>query len=102
MSMESLEARLREIPFLDRLTMGQSMIGEMCSDGRPPRMTIPVQWNDEDMYISTTLKDAMSEIETLRKKVERYEEVLRSIARGESSKGGMMQDAIDVIKEQGE
>jgi hypothetical protein len=29
----------------------------MCSEGRPPKMSIPVQWNDDDFFICTTLRD---------------------------------------------
>ncbi len=55
---EELKARVREIPLLKRLEECHRMIGEMCSEGRRPRMSIPVQWYDEDFYIGTTLDDA--------------------------------------------
>lgn len=42
----------------DRLADCRRRIGEMCSDGRPPRMSVPVQWNDDDIFIVTTLEDA--------------------------------------------
>ena len=62
MSQEELEARVREIPLQERLVRCRSMIGKMCSEGRPPKMTIPVQWNDEDFFISVTIKDALNAI----------------------------------------
>ncbi len=41
----------------------------MCSEGRPPRMTIPVQYDDDDFYISTTLSDAHATIADLQGQV---------------------------------
>lgn len=55
---QDLKDRVRAIPLLERLEECHRMIGEMCSDGRCPKMSIPVQWYDEDFYIGTTLDDA--------------------------------------------
>ena len=55
---EILEARVREEDLLTRLEKCQAMIGKMCSEGRAPKMSIPVQHTDEDFYICTTLRDA--------------------------------------------
>ena len=57
---ESLEQRVRETDLLTRLEECQRRIGRMCSDGRPPRMSIPVQYHDDDFYICTTLRDALT------------------------------------------
>jgi hypothetical protein len=50
--------RVRQIPLIDRLEICRIAIGRMCSEGRPPKMSIPVQWDDEDFFICTTLEDA--------------------------------------------
>lgn len=60
---DQLEARIRQVPLTERLKMANSMISKMCGQGRPPKMTIPVQWDDEDFFISVTLRDAIEEIE---------------------------------------
>ena len=58
-TLDDLLKRLREIPLDDRLKKSRRMIGKMCSEGRPPKMTIPVHWDDEDFFISNTIKDAL-------------------------------------------
>ena len=74
---EELKQRVRRTPLPERLVEARSRIGKMCSEGRPPRMTIPVQHDDDDFYISTTLADAQAtiadlqgQVEAARKKVE--------------------------------
>lgn len=57
-TIQELKARVREIPLKERLIMCKEMIGNMCSRNRPPKMTIPVHWEDEDIFINTTLEDA--------------------------------------------
>jgi len=57
-----LENEIRKTPLLERLAKCREMIGKMCSERRPPKMTIPVQWYDEDIFISITLKDAIAEL----------------------------------------
>lgn len=64
---EMLEARVRETPLLDRLKGCRQRIGKMCSEGRPPRMCIPVQHDDDDFFISTTLADAQAAVEALQR-----------------------------------
>lgn len=60
MTQEDLERKVREsAPLIERLDKCHEMIGKMCSEGRSPRMTIPVQWDDEDFFISTTVQDAI-------------------------------------------
>ena len=56
--LDALESRVREMPLLERLSDCGKRIGKMCSEGRPPRMTIPVHWDDDDFFIATTLRDA--------------------------------------------
>lgn len=69
-TIEELDSRLREIPLLERLDESWKMIGEMCKNGKPPKMSIPVQWDDEDQYIAVSLRDAMEEIARLRAELE--------------------------------
>jgi len=59
---EELRMRLREIPLTERLTQIPDRISKMCSQGRPPRMSIPVQWDDDDWFITYTGKDAEARI----------------------------------------
>lgn len=69
---EELEGIVRESGSLpDRLAESRARIGKMCSEHRPPKMTIPVQWNDDDFFISTTINDAMREIHELTNAIER-------------------------------
>jgi hypothetical protein len=61
MSIEEVEKQIREsAPLSDRLTDCKDRIGKMCAEGRPPKMSIPSQWNDDDLFICTTLSDAQA------------------------------------------
>lgn len=51
---------------LERIIKCQAIVGDICRDGRPPRMSIPVQPDDEDVFISDTLNMARDEITALR------------------------------------
>ena len=66
---DELEARVREAPLSERLDECRKRIGKMCSEGRPPRMCIPAQWDDDDFYISTTLADAQRALDGERETV---------------------------------
>lgn len=69
MTPEELENRVRESGTLaKRLDKCRAMIGEMCKAGRPPRMSIPLRWDDEDFFINTTLRDAEEMIEHMNSK----------------------------------
>jgi hypothetical protein len=59
MGEKELKARVRDIPLETRLKTCRQMIGKMCSEGRPPKMSIPVQWDDEDFFISLTIRDVL-------------------------------------------
>lgn len=56
---QELESRVRETPLRERLKECRRRIGKMCSESRGPRMTIPVQWDDDDFYIALTIEDAL-------------------------------------------
>lgn len=73
---EELKQRIRETPLDERLDNAKRRIGRMCSEGRPPRMTIPVQYDDDDFYISTTLSDAQATIADLQGQVKEAQERL--------------------------
>lgn len=55
----ALQEEIRREPLIERLKKSRDMIGKMCSEKRPPRMSIPVSSRDEDIFISTTIKDAI-------------------------------------------
>lgn len=57
-----LRERLRSIPLAERLAQIPDRISKMCAQGQPPRMSIPVQWNDDDWFITYTVKDALAAI----------------------------------------
>jgi len=57
---EDLKNQVREMPLPERLQAARTMIERMSSEGRPPRMSIPVRHCDEDFFIVTTLEDAAS------------------------------------------
>lgn len=50
-----------------RIEMAHSMIGKMCAEGRPPKMSIPVQGTDEDVFITVLLSDLREMIRPLQK-----------------------------------
>lgn len=59
-----LEQRVRDSGSLsERLKDSRKRIGNMCAEHRGPRMTIPVEWSDDDFFICLALKDATSKIE---------------------------------------
>ena len=64
---ETLEARVRETPLVDRLKECQQRIGNMCAELRGPKMSIPVEYYDDDFYICTTLADAQATVEALQR-----------------------------------
>jgi len=75
MSAEQLEKRVRDFGNLQaRLEKCHDFIGKMCKDGRPPKMTIPVQWHDEDFFIATTIQDAIAELSALQARITELEE----------------------------
>ncbi len=62
MTQEKLEQDVRQIPLTERLSRANEMIAQMCKQGRPPKMTIPVRWDDEDFFIGVTLRDAVEQL----------------------------------------
>lgn len=77
MSQEEYEQRVRDSDLLEvRLDKCHTMIGNMCKERRPPKMTIPLQWSDEDFYISVTIADAIKELGRLRGERDKYSQYL--------------------------
>jgi hypothetical protein len=66
---DELNRRLRETPLTSRLNDSKRRIGKMCSEGRPPRMSIPVQYDDDDWFINRTIEDALDELQKSRKAI---------------------------------
>lgn len=65
-SLQDLEKFVREsAPLADRLKDCMTRISKMCSDGTQPRMSIPVHWNDDDFFITNTLKEAVIDVKRL-------------------------------------
>ncbi len=62
MSLEIVESQIRHNPLLERLEESRRRIGKMCSERRPPRMSVPVDPDDDDFFISVTLQDAVKRI----------------------------------------
>lgn len=49
---------------IKRLRECTSRVGSMCSDGRPPRMSIPVRDDDDDIFITRTCMEAAAALES--------------------------------------
>ncbi len=73
---ESLKARVRETPLIERLNESRKRIAAMCSERRGPKMTIPVQHYDDDFFICTTLGDARDEVARLREALKDTQRVI--------------------------
>lgn len=65
--MDEILEKIKETPLLERIDKAIDMICAMCAEGRYPKMSIPVQPTDEDVFISETLRDAKSLIVALDK-----------------------------------
>lgn len=48
---------MSEKTLLDRINESMERVGKMCSEGRPPRMSIPVNPDDDDTFINDTLRE---------------------------------------------
>lgn len=67
----------------ERLGKIGKMIGLMCNERRPPKMSIPVQWYDEDFFITTTANEAQKRIVAIEAQLaeaQRHNELLRAVA----------------------
>lgn len=48
---------------VERLRNSMARIGKMCGDGTPPRMSIPVRQDDDDVFICNAIKDAIAALQ---------------------------------------
>lgn len=65
MDSEGIKKKVSEsAPLLERLDDCMYRVGRMCSELRPPKMTIPVNWNDDDLFITTTILEAIDVIKS--------------------------------------
>ena len=63
---EQLQRSIRRQPLTVRLAEAVGRIAAMCKEQRPPKMSIPASAKDDDIFIITTLEDALAEIDALR------------------------------------
>ena len=63
--MDEIEEKIRKIPLAERLEKSLKIVKSIASDGRDLRMSVPVQPNDEDVFLVTTLSDALELINSL-------------------------------------
>ena len=60
---KAIEQKIRGFGSLvERLQECNRRVRRMCVTGKPPKMSIPASWNDDDVFISTTIKDAIAEL----------------------------------------
>jgi rubredoxin len=62
--LEAIKTVIRQTPLEERLTEGRDLISKLCSQGRPPRMSIPVNAADEDFFLIVTLEDALNALQS--------------------------------------
>ena len=96
---EELKQQVRETLLSERLVEARSRIGKMCSEGRPPRMTIPVQYDDDDFYISTTLSDAQATIADLQGQLLEWKRALHSLTPGGSEYANDSKACVEWVRE---
>ncbi len=63
--MQGIEKKIQAVPLVDRLGKSLEIVKSIASEGRDLRMSIPVQPTDEDVFISTTIADALELINSL-------------------------------------
>lgn len=66
---EKMQAQIRETPLLVRLEQARKMIFEMCRGHRVPKITVPKQPTDEDIFIMVTIMDAADQIEKQKQRI---------------------------------
>lgn len=56
--LEQFLGHIRKTPLKARIEQASAMISQMCKESRPPKMSIPAQPTDEDVFIVAALEDA--------------------------------------------
>jgi hypothetical protein len=51
---------LDSAPLIERLEECKRRISRMAVDGRGPRMSIPAQWTDDDIFMHVTIHEAIN------------------------------------------
>lgn len=57
--MQGIKKKIQAVPLVDRLGKSLEIVKSIASEGRGLRMSIPVQPTDEDVFLVTTLSDAL-------------------------------------------
>lgn len=66
MTHDELERKVRAWGTLaERLDECQRRIGNMCSELRIPKMTVPPSYKDDDIFICVTLRDAIDDVKRI-------------------------------------
>ena len=63
--MDEIEEEIRKIPLAERLERSSKIVQSLASQGRYLRMSVPAQATDEDIFVLTTLSDALELINSL-------------------------------------
>lgn len=71
--LDELQQAIRGVPLSERIERCTRIIGKLCSEGRGPRMSVPVQWDDDDIFITTTLTDLGTERDALAQRLAEME-----------------------------
>jgi len=61
-TIDNIKTIVRAIPLEERLLACCDRIGRMARETKGPRMSIPVEPGDDDIFITTTLEDAREEL----------------------------------------
>ncbi|MCP5020002.1 MAG: hypothetical protein GY938_32655 [Ketobacter sp.] len=81
---------------MERLNEANSIIGKLCSDGRCPKMSIPVKDDDEDVFMCRTIKEAIDTITRLAR------ENAREISDRRKISANFDKACVEFLKEKGE
>lgn len=61
MNLNDIMEQIREKPLIERLGICTDIIGKLC-DGGELKMSIPACAEDDDLFVTTTLMDAIIEL----------------------------------------
>lgn len=57
--MQEYKSQIRRIPLSRRLRDSQQIVNSLVREDRRPRMSLPIRPTDEDVFLATTLADAL-------------------------------------------
>ena len=72
-------ATQEHLDLLENLLRCKTRIGSMCSEGRPPKMRIPVTADDDDVFINNTIQTAMNRLNALRSELASAQEKIAEV-----------------------